>query len=100
MGAADTVIECSGYNRTMTIQCEKQKDAEEFAAMTFELSKVDLGYGKSSCVLEPTDLLKGPTSPEDDATVANQQGMSREYLSCDSSALIRGLSPPPPSAAM
>ena len=63
------MIECSGYNRTMTVQCEKQKDAEEFSEMTFELLKVDLGYGKSSCVLDPADPLKQFVSLKDDPIV-------------------------------
>ena len=37
--------------------------------MTFELSKVDLGYGKSSCVLEPADPLKQFVSLKDDPKI-------------------------------
>ena len=83
MAAADTMIECSAYRRTMTIQCEKQKDAEQFAEMTLELSKVDLGGGKSSCVLEPIDLLKQFVLPEDDPTSKNMLAILEEEFGPD-----------------
>ncbi len=37
--------------------------------MPFELLKIDLGYGKSSCVLEPADPLKQFVSLKDDPIV-------------------------------
>ena len=75
MGAADSMIQCDADHGTMTIQCAKQKDAEPFPELAFKLSTVDLGYGQSSCILEPTDLLKGSMSPEDDPTAKKMLGI-------------------------
>ena len=46
------------------MECEKQKDAEPFSSMAFNLKKVDLGYGQSSCVLEPTEFIESGAQAE------------------------------------
>jgi RecA-family ATPase len=52
-GSADTMISCDGEMGVLTIECDKQKDAEEFKPFTLALRKVELENGRSSCVLVP-----------------------------------------------
>lgn len=52
LGAADTVIEMSRDGSGFKMNCEKQKDAEKFEEIRATLKPVDLGEGKSSCVVE------------------------------------------------
>ena len=55
--AADTMMSLSKKEGVITLECDKQKDAEEFDAMAMELSPVQLDDGASSCVLERTDII-------------------------------------------
>jgi hypothetical protein len=52
LGAADSVVSLSNKNDPRTMKCEKQKDAEPIAQIKLELRQVELGNGKSSCVIE------------------------------------------------
>ena len=62
MGAADTMIECSGAQEGyFTLQCEKQKDAEPFEKISLALLAVELDGGRSSRV--PVSLLDAPAPP-------------------------------------
>ncbi len=68
VGAADTIIKCTGGDfMTLGLTCEKQKDFEEFPKIDLQLEKVDLGSGRSSCVVEPFDPIKAMESSKTDA---------------------------------
>lgn len=51
-GAADSVVCLSNNNGLLTMECKKQKDDERLTQIKLELRKVELGNGKSSCVIE------------------------------------------------
>jgi hypothetical protein len=55
IGAADTIISCSGDINSLEIKCEKMKDAEPFKTFTLSSRTVELENGRSSCVLVPFD---------------------------------------------
>lgn len=50
-GAAETMIECSDDDGTVTLDCKKQKDAAEFKPIKLRRVLVELGDGHTSCVL-------------------------------------------------
>lgn len=61
IGAVDAAIRLSRVRNTVTVNCEKQKDAEHFASFALALKTVSLGNNEqgqyeTSCVLVPTDL--------------------------------------------
>ena len=63
MGAADTMIECSGQQeRYFKLQCEKQKDSEPFPDVSVALKPIDLGNDRTSCVI--VSLLDAPPPPK------------------------------------
>jgi hypothetical protein len=51
-GAADAVMYLEAHGRCLTLRCEKQKDAEEFGALSLERVLVRLPNGQTSCVVE------------------------------------------------
>jgi len=53
IGAADTIIGCSGEINCMEISCEKMKDAEPFRKFSLTGRTVELEKGRYSCVLVP-----------------------------------------------
>jgi hypothetical protein len=55
IGAADTIISCSGDIHSLKIKCEKMKDAEPFKEFALTAQLVELENGRSSCVLVPFD---------------------------------------------
>ena len=55
IGAADTIISCSGDISRLEIKCEKMKDAEPFKSFILSGRTVELEDGRSSCVLLPFD---------------------------------------------
>ncbi len=64
-GAADTMISCDGAMGILTVECDKQKDGEEFKPFTLALQKVELENGRSSCVLVPWGEVAAPSSGTD-----------------------------------
>ncbi len=67
MGAVDTMISCGGDLGILALKCEKQKDAEAFKDFSLMLKTVDLGDGRSSCVLVPFEAVLTTMSVEDNA---------------------------------
>ena len=68
LAAADTMIEATvGDLDLLFIQCVKQKDAEPFGKFTVKRRTVDLGDGRSSCVVVPFDMGLASESPQDNA---------------------------------
>ncbi len=66
LAAADTMIEARGADLDLLfIQCVKQKDAEPFGKFTVKRRTVDLGDGRSSCVVVPFDMGLASESPQD-----------------------------------
>ena len=59
-GAADVIIQCSQKLNTVTISCQKMKDAENFPDFWLVRQIVPLKNGRSSCVLKP---FSGSVSP-------------------------------------
>jgi hypothetical protein len=55
IGAADTIIGCSGEINCLGIKCEKMKDAEPFKKFSLSAQTVELENGRKSCVLVPFD---------------------------------------------
>ncbi len=55
IGAADTIISCSGDIHSLKIKCEKMKDAEPFKEFALTARLVELENGRSSWVLVPFD---------------------------------------------
>ena len=64
-GSADTMISCDGEMGVLTVECDKQKDDEEFKTFNLALRKVELKNGRSSCVLVPWGEVAKPSSGTD-----------------------------------
>jgi hypothetical protein len=54
-GAADVMMSVSVKRDGATLNCEKQKEAEAFEAISFRLKKVTTGDDQESCVVVPDD---------------------------------------------
>ncbi len=68
LAAADTMIEAGGGDLGLLfVQCVKQKGAVPFDKFSVTRRTVDLGEGRSSCVMEPFDIGLAPNSPQDNA---------------------------------
>jgi hypothetical protein len=63
LGAVDTSILVSKQGELVEVTCQKQKDAERFGTLFFELKKVSLSGVSSSCFLlpKPFGSTDGPT---------------------------------------
>lgn len=68
LGAADTIIgiERPGLGPRITVSCQKQKDAGEFAPLYFQSHEVDLGNDESSLVLQPYEPDRATSKPAND----------------------------------
>ncbi len=51
----------------LDLKCEKQKDFVEFPKIDLQLASVDLGSGRTSCIVEPFDAGAALESPKADA---------------------------------
>jgi len=64
-GAADTIIRVSQRGQTLTLECEKQKDAAPFEQISVTLRVVELDDGETSCVVLPANqALRSPQISE------------------------------------
>lgn len=63
LGAADTVIEVKADDEIVTVECRKQKDAEQFERIRLQRVVVELDPG-SSCVLRALRPLQQQTAAE------------------------------------
>ena len=55
IGAVDAAIRLKREGNTITVTCEKQKDAEHFEPFALALKTIALAQNESSCVLVPAD---------------------------------------------
>ncbi len=54
-------------NKLLILSCDKQKDAEEFKAIHLQLRRVDVGKGRTSCVIEKADAKSLPDTAHPEA---------------------------------
>ncbi len=62
--AADTVLRLAKGKSPLTLKCDKQKDAEEFKEVLLWLRRVDVGKGKTSCVIQKTGAKSLPETAD------------------------------------
>jgi hypothetical protein len=53
-GGADAMIEVTEENGVMTVSCDKQKDEAEFAPILLRREQVEVGDGRTSCIVRAT----------------------------------------------
>ncbi len=58
-GACDSMIELVNEDDIINLSCSKSKDARPFATRYLRMVEVDLGGGRTSCILIPTDRKGG-----------------------------------------
>jgi hypothetical protein len=51
-GAADVMIKCERQGRSVSLECEKMKDAEPFAAMAIQMELIQVGASASSLAVK------------------------------------------------
>lgn len=80
-GAIDTQISVVRTDDTVTLRCDKQKDAEEFAPFALKARVVELEDGQRSMVLDVTDT--APSVRSHPGAQSTQPGTSTERVALD-----------------
>jgi hypothetical protein len=75
-GGVDTLLWLKKDSDQLTLVCEKQKDAEPFEDIHLRREVIDLGNGRSSCVIELAD------KPSDTKQAGRLSGRLQHLLTC------------------
>lgn len=87
IGAADTIIGCDGDIGTLTIKCEKMKDAEPFKEFKLVGKTIELENERSSCVLLPLgEATAALVSPDNQANIQRIMAVLEQEFSTDGAA--------------